>query len=116
MAALASLAAGWWYWVGRGPAALDPGEQVQAQMEAAARGEVPPTHALGGALNVSRDQGRVNVIAEGLPSRVCVQVGWRLAKQGTIVVNGVLPQRLSAARLSELCSGDNATLLWVPDE
>jgi hypothetical protein len=43
-------------------------------------------------------------------------VGWRLAKQGTIVVNGVLPQRLSAARLSELCSGDNATLLWVPDE
>lgn len=113
---LAFAGAGLWYWLGGGKPALDPGAQLLAQMEAAAQGNVAPTHAFGGALTVSAANGRTNVVAEGVPSRACVQVGWRLARSGTIIVNGVLSQRLSAAKLSEMCSGDDATLLWVPDQ
>ncbi|MGE5476904.1 MAG: hypothetical protein ACM3Q1_09635 [Bacteroidales bacterium] len=113
--ALAALGAALWFWLGGAPTA-DPGSQLLTQMEAAARGEITPTHAFGGALSVSQANGRINVIAEGVPSRACVQVGWRLARTGTIIVNGTLPTRLSAARLSDLCSGDDATLMWVPDQ
>lgn len=114
VAALA--AAGLWYWRG-GTTTSDPGEMLQAQMEAAAQGNVAATHAFGGTLTVTRTNGRSSVMADNVPSRACVQVGWRLAKEGTIIVNGTLPTRLSAARLSELCSGDGgATLIWVPEE
>lgn len=112
---LAAAGGGWWFSRGGGPAA-DPGAQLLAQMEAAAQGTVAPTHAFGGPLLIDRANGRINVIAQGVPSRACVQVGWRLARTGTIIVNGTLSPRLSAAKLSELCSGDDATLLWVPDD
>lgn len=115
--AVAALTAGTaaWYWLGGGPA-VDPGTQLLAEMEAAAQGNLVPFHAFGGTLSVTQGNGRLNVVAEGVPSRACVQVGWRLAKQGTIIVNGTLPTRLSAARLSDLCSGDGATLTWVPSQ
>lgn len=114
-AALAAWAA--WHWR-PGAGSTDPMEKILDQMQAAAEGTVAPTHAFGGALTVTRANGRVNVTAENLPSRACVQVGWRLAKEGTIIVNGILPMRLSAAKLSELCSeGEKgATLTWVPEE
>lgn len=112
--ALAGVAGGLWLWLGGAPAA-DPGAQFLAQMQAAGRGEVVPTHAFGGTLTVVQSNGRLSVVADGVPSRACVQVGWRLAKEGTIIVNGTLPTRLSAAKLSDLCSGDGAVLTWVPD-
>lgn len=93
----------------------DPTDLLVAQMQAAGRGENPPPfHALGGALRTLYGQGRINVVAEDVPSGPCVKAGWRLAKSGTIIVNGVLPTRLSAAKLTELCDG-GATLTWVPD-
>jgi len=96
--------------------APDSTEQLLDQMHAAATGAAPATHAYGGALTVTYGSGPANVTAEALPAKACVQVGWRLSKEGTIIVNGVLPQRLSAARLSELCSTEGgATLTWVPD-
>ncbi len=116
LALAAVSAAGLWWLVGGGEPAVDPGVQLQAQMEAAAQGTVVPTHAFGGALSVVQANGRLNVVAEGVPSRACVQVGWRLARSGTIIVNGTLPTRLSAAKLSDLCSGDGASLMWVPDQ
>lgn len=106
---------GLWFLLGGAPP-VDTSAQLLAQMEAAAQGEVAATHVFGGALSVSRANGRANVVAENVPSRACVQVGWRLAREGTIIVNGTLSQRLSAAKLSEMCSGDGATLMWVPDE
>ncbi len=112
--AVAALVGGLWLWLG-GPPASDPGTLLLTQMQAAARGEVAASHAFGGALIVSQGNGRLTVTAEGVPSRACVQVGWRLAKEGTIIVNGTLPTRLSAAKLSDLCSGDGAVLTWVPD-
>jgi hypothetical protein len=115
VAALAMLAAALWFWLGGTPK-VDTSTRLLEQMEAAAQGEGAPAHVFGGALSVTRDNGRVTVTAEAVPSRACVQVGWRLAKEGTIIVNGTLPTRLSAARLSELCSGDGATLMWVPEQ
>jgi len=114
--ACAVLGAGLWYWLKGGAPALDAGAQLQLQMQNAANGQIAPTHVFGGALVVQRGEGRIKVTAENVPSKACVQVGWRLAREGTIIVNGTLPLRLSAARLSELCSGDGATLTWVPDE
>jgi hypothetical protein len=113
----ASLAAAAWFVLPGKTARLDPVEQLLDQMQAAAEGTVAPVHAFGGALTVARANGRSNITAEALPSKPCVQVGWRLSKEGTIIVNGVLPQRLSAAKLSELCSSEGgATLTWVPEE
>lgn len=116
-AAIAAALAAWVLW----PAATaktDPTDTLLDQMHHAAAGNVAPTHAFGGSLAVTYGNGRMNVSAEGLPGKACVQVGWHLAKEGTIIVNGVLPMRLSAARLSELCSEreGGATLTWVPDE
>lgn len=112
----ALIGAGLWYWLGGAKPQADPATQLLSQMEAAAKGSGPATHAFGGALNVTRGERGLNITAENVPSRACVQVGWRLAREGTIIVNGTLPMRLSAARLSELCSGDRATLTWVPDQ
>ncbi|MBI2241814.1 MAG: hypothetical protein HYU59_13555 [Magnetospirillum gryphiswaldense] len=93
----------------------DPTDLLVAQMQAAAKGENPPPfHALGGALRTIYGQGRINVVAEDVPSGPCVKAGWRLAKTGTLIVNGVLPTRISAARLTELCE-NGATLTWAPD-
>lgn len=95
--------------------AEDPAELLVTQMQAAAKGENPvPFHALGGALRTLYGQGRINVVAEDVPSGPCVKAGWRLAKIGTLIVNGTLPTRLSAAKLTELCDG-GATLTWIPD-
>lgn len=116
MAVLLVLAGGIWFWLSHNPAPADKGSLLLAQMEAAAQGTAVATHAFGGALTVTRDKGRINVTASNVPSRACVQVGWRLAREGTIIVDGVLPVRLSAAKLSELCSGDGATLLWLPGQ
>ncbi|MCA1909581.1 MAG: hypothetical protein LDL39_14575 [Magnetospirillum sp.] len=93
----------------------DPTDLLVSQMQTAAKGgNPPPFHALGGALRTLYGQGRINVVAEDVPSGPCVKAGWRLAKSGTIIVNGVLPTRLSAAKLTELCEG-GATLTWAPD-
>lgn len=112
----AIIAAGIWYGVALKGDKLDATGQLLEQMQAAAAGTVAPVHVFGGALTATRANGRSKVTAEGLPSKPCVQVGWRLSKEGTIIVNGVLAQRLSAAKLSEMCSGDGATLTWLPEE
>ncbi|MBC7907226.1 MAG: hypothetical protein H7Y60_10835 [Rhodospirillaceae bacterium] len=115
--AAALLAAVVWYVMPARVARLDPVDQLLDQMQAAADGTVAPVHVFGGALTVTRANGRSTVTAEALPSKPCVQVGWRLSKEGTIIVNGVLSQRLSAAKLSEMCSGEGgASLTWRPEE
>ncbi|MGE5547722.1 MAG: hypothetical protein ACM33T_12545 [Solirubrobacterales bacterium] len=119
--AAALVAAGAWAWQTFGPGdALTPEEKLVEQMTLAASGTVYPTHAFGGELSIQRGERGLNVIARNLPAKACVTVGWRLAKSGTIIVNGNMPVRLSAARLSEICAepdadATGATLTWVPD-
>lgn len=104
-----------WILLGSATQNDDPVETLVGQMVAAAHGESPPAfHALGGTLRTVYGNGRINVIASDVPASPCVKAGWRLAKLGTVIVNGVLPLKLSAAKLSELCEG-GATLTWVPD-
>lgn len=97
---------------------VDADEVFVAQMRQAALGATVSSHVFGGNLSVASGNGQKNVTAEHVPSRSCVHAGWRLARDGAVVVNGVLPLRLSASRLSELCSqnGDTATLMWVPEK
>ncbi|WP_173980880.1 hypothetical protein [Magnetospirillum sp. UT-4] len=113
--AAAGLAA--WLVLGNGEESADPGEALIGQMRAAASGAAPPSHAFGGSLAVSSGANGLMVTAQGLPTKACVQAGWRLAKDGTVIVNGTLPTRLSAARLADLCgqAEGGATLTWVPD-
>lgn len=114
LAAMIAIAgAGIWAAKESGP---DPTETLLEQVHDAALGTVAPIHAFGGGLTAIRSSGRMHVIAQGLPSKACVQVGWRLAREGTVIIDGVLPVRLSAGKLAELCAGDGATLTWIPAE
>lgn len=116
-AALAAGLAGIWLLVQPGTPQADPTDALLDQMHFAASGHVAASHVYGGGLTVTHN-GRMTITAEGLPGKACVQVGWHLAKEGTIIVNGIMPARLSAAKLSELCSDRDggATLTWVPEE
>ncbi len=109
-AGLLALRGGGWHGA---PSAED---LLLLQIRQAAAGTVVSPHAFGGALHVDRADGRTNVTAEALPASACVEVGIQLAHGGTVIVNGVLPQRISAAKLAELCALDpkGATLVWAP--
>jgi hypothetical protein len=55
------------------------------------------------------------VTMHGIPPKVCVLAAWDLYRLGTIAINGVTPQRVSAAKLVELCNdGETATIVWTP--
>lgn len=91
--------------------------QLVDQMKLAADGKLGPTHhVLGGRLYAKRDGDQVTVVAGGLPQKDCVQAGWALVKRGMITINGVTPQRVSAAVLAELCAKreDDSKLEWTP--
>lgn len=124
----------WWLWLAVSAAMIVGGLLIWAvtlgadkemtvadlidQMVVAADGSVGPTHhALGGRLYAKRDGDQVVVVANGLPQKECVQVGWTLMRRGIITINGVTPQRISAAILADLCAkGDDdlSKLEWAP--
>ena len=55
------------------------------------------------------------VTMSGIPAKVCVLASWDLYRLGTISVNGVTPQRVSAAKLVDLCNDATpATIVWLP--
>ena len=53
---------------------------------------------------------------EALPTAHGFQEHWGyLYRLGAITINGVMPQRVSAAKLVELCNdGETATIVWLP--
>lgn len=88
------------------------------ELRSAARGMDPGRTSYGGRLDVESRGGKVIVTATAVPQALCVGAGWELVKEGRISVNGVTPQRVSAARLADLCSREpgGATLEWAPKE
>jgi hypothetical protein len=94
-----------------------PFEVLIEQIHQAADGTVTSPHVFGGELIVEHGEGSFNVTARTIPPKACVQAGWQLVREGTLIVNGILPKRVSAARLSELCSmtPEGATLTWAPE-
>lgn len=107
-----------WMVAGTSEPKLSPEQRLVEQMHlAVSGGAVPATHALGGKLTVIRGERGMSVQAENLESKACVSVGYRLAPDGIVTVNGSTPARLSAAKLSELCAqGENglSVLSWTP--
>lgn len=107
-------------WIAFGPKGdgLTTDERLLKQMHDAATGSVVATHAFNGELSVTRGERGLNVVAKGLPSKACVSVAWRLAREGTVIVNGTMPMRISAGRLTELCADTEggSTLTWVPEQ
>lgn len=88
-----------------------------AQMEAATRGNVPAVNIFGGGLKAAVQGGRTVVTVDGIPPGECVSAGWDLVHKGLLTVNGVTPNRVSAAKLNDIChEGDTATLIWSPKD
>ena len=85
------------------------------QIEGAIHGTAPAHHVFGGRLRVANFDHRDVVVAEEVPAKACVSGGWELVQRGSLSINGVTPQRVSAALLAEMCSTEGgATLIWSP--
>ncbi|SRR5579859_234660 len=99
----------------RGPDARHEADAVVGQMRAAMAGK-PLRADLSESYPVVWGEGRdLMVTMTGIPAKVCVLVSWDLYRQGTITVNGITPQRVSAARLVDLCNEKTpATIIWSP--
>jgi len=92
-------------------------EAFAEQMEAAARtggGTVP--HVFGGTIRSERNGSVLALVADNVPPSACVSVGWKLVRKGLLSINGTMPLRVSAARLSDLCNQEDggAVLTWIP--
>ena len=92
-------------------------QDLVEQIHKAANGSITSPHVFGGELTVERGETGVNVTAHAVPPKACVQAGWQLVREGTLIVNGILPKRVSAGKLSELCSQtpEGATLTWIAE-
>ncbi len=78
-------------------------------------GTAPPADTGGVSLRVAMANGHASVVAEGVPPRACVGAAWDLVKDGTVAINGLVPLRVSGAKLAELCNqAETATMRWTP--
>ena len=116
LAAVALAGAGAWIALGPKGDGLTPEERLVKQMADAAAGTVVANHTFGGELTAARGERGLTVTARNVPSKACVSAAWRLAREGTVIVNGTLPMRVSAGRLTELCADTGNTLTWSPDQ
>lgn len=97
------------------PMMAEPARLVE-QMVAVSQGEVLPVHVFGGALRLIMRGDLPVVVAEAVPPRACAAAGWALVRKGLLTINGITPNRASAARITDLCNhgeGD-ATIQWMP--
>jgi hypothetical protein len=95
---------------------LPPASLLVKEMRLASRGAGPLIHVYGGALKVRETVAAFTITAEAVPHTACVSAAWELVNSGRVMVNRVMPSRVTAARLAELCAsqGENATITWFP--
>jgi hypothetical protein len=97
--------------------APDPKRQAAAlvsQIKAAVANRAVGAPLFGSAPLVQRSPQEVVVTVDRIPPKVCVLASWDLYRLGIITINGVTPNRVSAARLVELCNEfDTASLSWT---
>ena len=98
-----------------GPDPRRAADALVGQMKAALMGR-PLGDPLFDSYPVVSGAGRETMVTmAGVPSKVCVLASWDLYRLGTVTVNGVTPQRVSAARLVDLCNAASpATIIWSP--
>lgn len=96
--------------------AATPEAFAQQMEEAAHDGTASARHVYGGTIRVQRNGSTLALVADNVPPSACVSVGWKLVRKGLLSINGTMPLRVSAARLSELCNdgSGNAVLTWIP--
>lgn len=102
---------------GKGGVPAATPETFAEQMESAARSPGPPLHHVyGGTIRAERNGATLALVADKVPTAACVSVGWKLVRKGLLSINGTMPLRVSAGKLSELCSqeDDGAVLTWIP--
>ena len=85
------------------------------QMKAAVAGEAVKTHVYQGRLRVEAKAGRVAVSAFGIPPDGCSSAAWYFVNRGNVIINGLMPRRISPSILKKLCGRNpsGATLTWV---
>lgn len=117
MATLVLAGASAWIAFGEKGDGLTSEERLLKQMHDAASGTVTSPHAFNGELTANRGEQGLNVVAKGLPSKACVSVAWRLAREGNVAINGIMPMRISAGKLTELCADEEggSTITWIPE-
>jgi hypothetical protein len=95
---------------------LTPVQQFIEQMTAVAEGSSVDRHVFGGQIIRGRSSGRTTVSTDRVPKNACASAAWVLLNRGTIVVNGVLPTRVTSKILKEICEkkGNHANLVWYP--
>jgi len=101
--------------ISRGP---DPKRQADAlveMMKSAAAGRPLGDPLFDTYPSVTGSGREVLVVMSKIPPKVCVLASWELYRLGTVTVNNVTPQRVSAAKMVELCNAEEtATLFWSP--
>ena len=85
------------------------------QMKAAAAGDVVKTHVFQGQLQAEAKAGLVGITVFSIPPDACGSAAWYFVNRGNVIINGLMPKRISPNILTELCSGNpsGATLTWV---
>ena len=118
------------------PEELAPASELIAQINRAAGSGTPPRrHVYGGRLTRHMVGGKLAITVTDVPQKPCVNTAWSLAPHGQVVINGVMPQRITHTILVELCArlrtvesgggespsgdrsptGHGATLSWFPE-
>ncbi len=98
----------------RGPDPKNQADALVQQMKAAALGRPMGALIFAHYPSVQRGAREILVSIDKIPPKVCVLASWDLYRLGAITINGVAPQRVSAAKLVELCNdGDSASLTWA---
>ncbi len=89
---------------------------VEQMVLTADHGAVPASHVFGGALRVESMGGNIAITAQAVPRKPCVNAAWVLARTGRVAINGVMPSRITAAVLGELCGRGSrgGKITWIP--
>lgn len=98
-----------------GPDPRREADALVSQMKAALAGRPLGAPLFDTLPSVSGGGREILVTMTNIPPKVCVLASWDLYRLGTVTVNGVTPQRVSAARLVDLCNeATPATIIWMP--
>ena len=101
--------------ISRGPDPKRDAAALVEMMKAAVQGRPLGDPLFGTYPSVSGGGREVMAVMTGVPPKVCVLASWDLYRLGTITVNNVTPQRVSAAKLVDLCNAEEtATIIWSP--
>jgi len=98
--------------------AFEEAKALTEQIFAVAGGQDETTNYFGGHVKRRMVEGRVNVVTDKVPSRICAASGWELVHKGTLTIDGVTPRRVSSAIITDLCygNGEEVTMSWEPKD